>query len=135
MDDSGKAVVGVIIAVLVINWLRGSCRQQDVNEKLAEVAQEAVRMAKTSNEEAAAARRGSDVWAGLSLLAAVAVPLVIAFLLFRHASGTPDELETIAELQELAEADRPKLSAPDGPNSLARPVEKTDRDPQNRNDA
>ena len=117
-------VLVVVFAVVLLLDPASSCRKHDpdVNERLAQVAQDAVKLAKEAQEEAAASRRSANAWYFVSLVAAVTVPLVIAFFLFRHHGNAPPEPpEILHELRRIVERDRPKLAPPPQQKLLEKP--------------
>ena len=106
VSDNRPAVVGVVIVLLVLFGLIGTCnRAPDVNTELA-------RAARTAVESADDARRDSDaayLWPGrlrmVAICLGVAVPVIAAVVLvwicLRH---RPSDLDMIALLDEHRQA-------------------------------
>ena len=120
MDDkTASAVGGAVVLVLLFLMLEPMCTPRvvvppDPNEKLAEIAKQAVEMAREANERTATAERSSDWGYFIALAAGVTVPLVVALLLFRYYAQAPsDATEVFLQLQEFAEDGLLRLPPPE----------------------
>ena len=86
----------------------------DANEGAMKVAEDAVALARNTNEEAAALRESVGAWYFISLVLGVMIPVVVAFLLFRYWSQTqPEDAEVFQELDQLREDEAKRLESGD----------------------
>ena len=121
MDDRRIArAIGVAVVVIILAMiLRPVCAPEvvvppDANEGAMKVAEDAVALARNTNEEAAALRESVGAWYFISLVLGVMIPVVVAFLLFRYWSQTqPEDAEVFQELDQLREDEAKRLESGD----------------------
>jgi len=106
-EDTRKVVtVGVIILVAAM-VLRPLCSSRVVippnpDVKLARTTEKAMDSAAEANEDAAAFRNAVDKYYFVALVLAVAVPLVIVFLLFKYSlQSQPEDAEIFQQIDRL----------------------------------
>ena len=104
MSESIKALGIMLLLVIVIVLLRPMCAREPPtpDQRIADVADQALSMARNANDDAAAYKASCDRWYFVAVVAAGAMPLAIALLLFRYYTRTPPEdLEVLEQVKRL----------------------------------
>ena len=118
MDDRRitRAIGVAVVLIILVMILRPLCAPEvvvppDANQGAMKVAEDAVALARNANDEAAAFRNAVDRWYFVSLVLGVMIPVVVAFLLFKHWSqAQPEDAEVFRQLDQLREDEAGRLA-------------------------